>query len=180
LGYGGYCFPKDVAAFEKLANSYGYDFPLMAEVARINEEAIEAVAAKIEDAVWNLEGKRIGLLGLSFKPGTDDVRFSPALALGRLLLERGAHVVGYDPQALHSAKSELPELELANDPYTAAARADCLVIATEWAEFADLDLAELRNVMAHPVIVDGRNLLDPSVVAAAGFTYYSVGRPTVS
>ena len=114
LGYGGFCFPKDLQAFERLAARLGYDFPLLREVERINGEAVEATFDKVKDALWNLEDKRIALLGLSFKPNTDDVRFSPALALARRLLDEGAAVVGYDPRAGANAKSELPGLEVAS------------------------------------------------------------------
>jgi UDPglucose 6-dehydrogenase len=180
LGYGGYCFPKDVAALERLAARHGYDFGLLREVDRVNREAVEAVADKVEEAVWNLEDKRIALLGLAFKPGTDDVRFSPALDLARRLLSAGATVVGFDPHAASNAKEELPELELAGDPYEAAAGAHCLVLATEWEEFRRLDGAALRETMAYPVVVDARNALDPIAMVAAGFTYHPVGRPSVA
>jgi UDPglucose 6-dehydrogenase len=179
LGYGGYCFPKDVAALRRLAERLGYAFPLLGEVERLNEQAIDAAVAKIEDALWNLEGKRIAVLGLAFKPGTDDVRFSPALALVRRLKAAGCEVIGFDPHAARTAKDELPELELASSAYEAATGAHALVIATDWPEFAELDLAELRQKMAHPVVVDGRNLLDPHEMAEAGFWYHSTGRPPV-
>lgn len=177
LGYGGYCFPKDVSALERLASRLGSPFPLLREVERVNAEAMEAAAAKVEEALWNLEGKRIALLGLAFKPGTDDVRFSPALALARRLLSLDAHVVGYDPWASANALEELPGLAIANDPYEAAEGAHCLVLATEWEEFRTLDLATLRRVMSYPIVVDGRNLFDGQEMAVAGFSYYPMGRP---
>ena len=177
LGYGGYCFPKDVQAFERLAASLGYDFPLLKEIARINDEAVMAALNKVEDALWNLEGKRVALFGLAFKPGTDDVRLAPALALGRLLLDRGAEIVGYDPKAAENAARGLPGLEIGTDPYSVAAGAHCVVICTEWAELAALDIARLREVMAYPVVVDGRNVLDARALAAQGFTYIPTGRP---
>ncbi|HEU4527175.1 MAG TPA: UDP-glucose/GDP-mannose dehydrogenase family protein [Actinomycetota bacterium] len=179
LGYGGYCFPKDVMALERLSARLGYEFPLMREVARLNDEAVAAASARVEEALWNLENKRVAVLGLAFKPGTDDVRFSPALALARRLLDDGAQVVGFDPQAAASAKQELPQLQIASDLYEAATDAHCLVVATEWPEFGDLDLGRLRDLMAYPVIVDGRNALDADAAAAAGFTYYAMGRPPV-
>jgi UDPglucose 6-dehydrogenase len=179
LGYGGYCFPKDLQAFERLASRFHYDFPLLREIARINDEALEATLEKVREGVWNLEGKRVAVLGLSFKPGTDDVRFSPAVALARRLLAEGATVVGYDPQALANAKEELPELEVAGDPYEAAAGAHCLVVATDWPAFRALDLARLRAAMTYPLVVDGRNLFDPGEMRAAGFSYYPTGRPPV-
>lgn len=179
LGYGGSCFPKDVAALERLSARLGYDFPLLRDVDALNRQAIEAAAQKIEEAVWNLEGKRLALLGLSFKPGTDDVRVSPALALARRLLAAGAHVVGYDPQAGDAARTELPELEIALSPFEAAAGAHCLVVATEWEEFGRLDLGLLKEVMLYPIVVDGRNLFDPEEMRRAGFAYYPTGRPSV-
>ena len=179
LGYGGYCFPKDLAAFERLAARSGYSFPLLREVERINGEAVEATLEKIQDALWNLEGKSIGLLGLSFKPDTDDVRFSPALTLARKLVGEGADVTGYDPQASSAAKSEVPELHVCTDAYEVAAGAHCLVICTDWDEFMDLDLGRLRDVMRYPVVVDARNLFEPTAMRRLGFAYYPTGRPAV-
>jgi UDPglucose 6-dehydrogenase len=179
IGYGGYCFPKDVAALKRLSERLGYPFPLLQEVERLNDEAVEAVAAKVEEALWNLEGKRIALLGLAFKSGTDDVRFSPSLTLARRLLASGAHVVGFDPHAAGNAKDDLPELELASDAYEAATGAHAIVIATDWEEFRALDLAKLREIMTYPLVVDGRNLMDSTVMAEAGFWYYPTGRPPV-
>jgi UDPglucose 6-dehydrogenase len=179
LGYGGYCFPKDLVAFERLASRLGYDFQLLKEVERINQEAVDATADKIKEALWNLEGKRIALLGLSFKPGTDDVRFSPALALARALITDDAYVVGYDPQAGANAKAEVAQLHISPDAYEAAAGAHCVVLCTEWDEFRVLDLERLKATMAYPVLVDGRNLFDPKEMRRAGITYYSTGRPPV-
>lgn len=179
LGYGGYCFPKDLAAFEKLSQRLGYDFALLREVAKINDQAVEAVFAKIEEAMWNLEEKRIAVLGLAFKGGTDDTRLSPALRLTEMLLEHGANVVGFDPAANETAKQDVPALETASDIYGALQGAHCAVIATEWPEFSDLDLAKAHDLMEFPVIVDARNMLDPHVVSAAGFTYIPTGRPGV-
>jgi len=179
LGYGGYCFPKDVAALERLAARLGYSFNLLKEVEQLNREAVEAAVKKVEEALWNLEGKRIALLGLAFKPSTDDVRFSPALALARRLMATGASVVGYDPVASANAKDDLPEIEIAADPYEAASGAHCLILATDWEAFRHLDLVSLREVMAQPVLVDGRNLFDPVEMASAGFWYYPTGRQPV-
>lgn len=179
LGYGGSCFPKDLQAFEHLASQLHYDFPLLREIARINDETIDAALAKVRESVWNLEHKRIALLGLAFKPGTDDVRYSPPLALAARLLDGGATVVGYDPKAMANAKEECPQLLSAGDPYEAAAGAHCLVVGTEWPEFRSLDLARLRGVMAQPSVVDARNVFDPGAMRDAGFTYYPTGRPNV-
>jgi UDPglucose 6-dehydrogenase len=179
LGYGGYCFPKDIQAFERLAARVGAEFPLLREVARINDQAVESAADKVVEALWNVEGKKIALLGLSFKPGTDDVRSAPALALARLLLREGAHVVGYDPEGGANAKADLPELEVRHDIYDALSDAHCMVLCTEWDEFKSLDLEKLRSLMAYPVVVDGRNLFDPVEMKNAGFSYYPTGRPHV-
>ncbi len=179
LGYGGYCFPKDLQAFERLADRLGYDFPILREVARINQEAVDAAFHKVEEALWNLEGKRVALLGLAFKPGTDDVRFAPALALAERLLQAGAQVVGYDPQAGANAKAEVPGLEVAADPYAALDGAHGAIVCTEWDELRGLDLGRMREAMAFPIVVDGRNVFGPESMAAAGFTYLPAGRPPV-
>jgi UDPglucose 6-dehydrogenase len=180
LGYGGFCFPKDLQAFENLASAANYDFPLLREIRRINDEVIAAMVLRIRDGLWNLESKRVALLGLAFKPGTDDVRFAPALALARHLIAGGASVVGYDPAAMPNAKEELPDLELASDVHSAASGAHCLVICTEWPEFRQLDLTVLRDRMAYPLVVDGRNIFDPDTMRSLGFAYYPTGRPAVS
>jgi UDPglucose 6-dehydrogenase len=179
LGYGGYCFPKDLIAFERLASSLGYEFGLLQEVAKINEQALDAALDKIRDALWNLESKRVALLGLSFKPETDDVRFSPALSLARALSASGADVVGFDPRAGAEAAREVPELELAESVYDAATGAHCVVVCTAWEEFRGIDLEKLGEVVAFRLIVDGRNFLDPDAVVAAGFSYHPMGRPSV-
>jgi UDPglucose 6-dehydrogenase len=176
LGYGGYCLPKDIVTLERIADRLGYDFGLLREATRINDEALEAVARKVEEAVWNLEGKRMAILGLAFKAGTDDVRGAPALGLARRLIAEGAEVVAWDPMAGEAARKEVPELELASDPIEAASGAHCAVICTEWPEIRSLDLAELRAAMAYPVVVDGRNVLDAERARQAGLTYHSVGR----
>jgi UDPglucose 6-dehydrogenase len=176
LGYGGSCFPKDLQAFDRLAERLGYDFRLLREIARINDEAVEATVEKIRDAIWNLEGKRIALLGMAFKPGTDDIRFSPAVGLARRLLEEGATVVGYDPAATANVRSEVPEIEMFSDPYQAATGAHCVVFCTDWDEFRQLDLKRLKQVMTYLIVVDGRNLADPIAMKEAGFTYYPTGR----
>jgi UDPglucose 6-dehydrogenase len=179
LGYGGYCFPKDLQAFHRLAAGLGYEFRLLEEVARINDDAVEAAVRKVEDALWNLEDKRVALLGLAFKAGTNDTRFSPALALARRLIQKGAHVVGYDPH-VNDVSSEVPGLEHARDVNAAAEGAHCVVLCTDWPEFRTLDIPALQHVMTYPVFVDGRNLFDPEEMRAAGFTYYSTGRPMVT
>ena len=180
LGWGGSCFPKDLAAFRAQAARLGYRFGLLDEIVSVNDEALAAAFAKVKDAVWNLEGKRILMLGLAFKPGTDDTRHSPALKLARLLIEGGAAVVACDPQAGLAATRELPELEVADDVYAAAEGAACVVLATEWPQFAELDFVRLKGILQVPVLIDCRNLYDPEVMAAVGFTYLPTGRPPVN
>jgi UDPglucose 6-dehydrogenase len=177
LGFGGYCLPKDTHTLQRIAERAGYDFGLLREVMLVNEQAVTAVAAKVEEAVWNLEGKRIALLGLAFKAGTDDVRGAPALALARRFADEGAVVVGHDPIAAAEARAAVPELEIADDVYDAVTGAHCVVVCAEWGEYRDLDLDRLRSLVAYPIVVDGRNVLDPVRAEAAGLTYLPVGRP---
>jgi UDPglucose 6-dehydrogenase len=179
LGYGGYCFPKDLSAFGALSNRLGYEFSLLKEIARINDEAVMATFRKIEEAMWNLEEKRIAVLGLAFKPGTDDTRFSPSLVLVRSLIEAGAQVVGYDPEANSNAKLDVPDMDVAPDAFEALRGAHCVVIATDWDEFRDLDLQRMHEEMAFPIVVDARNILDGRAVSEAGFTYIPTGRPVL-
>jgi UDPglucose 6-dehydrogenase len=152
---------------------------LLDEIARINDEAIERAMSKIQGALWNLDEKRIAVLGLAFKPETDDVRFSPAIALVRRLLAEGASVVGYDPRAAANAQAEIPELEVTDDPFEALRGAHCAVLCTEWPEFEYLDLRRAKELMALPILVDGRNALDPTAAVSAGFTYIPTGRAAV-
>jgi UDPglucose 6-dehydrogenase len=176
MGYGGFCLPKDIVTLERVADRLGYDFGLLREAARVNEEALTAVTRKVEEAVWILEGKTVTLLGLAFKAGTDDVRASPAMALAESLRQEGAHVRGCDPMAAPEASALAPWLEVFADPYDAVEGAHCAVICTEEAGFRELDLFRLRATMAQPAIVDGRNLLAADQVSDAGFQYFSVGR----
>ena len=176
MGFGGYCLPKDIATLERVSERLGYGFGILREAIRVNEESLAAILRKVEEAVWNLEGKRVALLGLAFKPGTDDVRDAPALALAAALAEEGATVVGYDPMAGQAASAVQPAIAPAADPYAAADGAHCVVICTEWPELLDLDLERLGAAMAQRAIVDGRNVLDPDAASAAGFHYLSVGR----
>ena len=177
LGFGGYCLPKDTQTLERIAERAGYDFGLLRAVMLVNEDAVAAVAAKVEEAVWNLEGKRIALLGLAFKSGTDDVRSSPALILARRFADEGAVVIGHDPMAAAEARAAIPELEVADDPYEALTGAHCVVICTEWPEYRELDLDRVCELAAYPIVVDGRNVLDPDRAEIAGLTYLPVGRP---
>ena len=176
MGFGGYCLPKDIVTLEKVSERLGYDFGILREAVRVNDETLASTLRKVEEAVWNLEGKTVALFGLAFKPGTDDVRAAPALALAVVLRAEGARVTGYDPMAGDTAASADPDLTMLADPYAAAEGAHCVVLCTEWPEFRDLDLTRLGSTMAQRAIVDGRNLLDADAVVAAGFHYLSVGR----
>ena len=178
IGYGGSCFPKDLLAFRAVAKEGGYDFRLLEEVIRINEEQRRRFLKKVRSVLWTLRGKRLGVLGLAFKGGTDDIRESPALLLVEELLREGCRICAYDPAAMERAKEVLPEgIEFAADPYQAAQGTDAVLILTEWEEFSVLDLDRLRSVVRYPIVLDGRNLYAPSVMTAHGFSYYSVGRP---
>jgi UDPglucose 6-dehydrogenase len=179
-GYGGSCFPKDVAAFAHRSRELGVDFGILNEVAKINHEARRAVVDKVRDALWHLDGKRIGMLGLSFKPNTDDLREAPAIDVARDLLADGARVVAYDPVAGEAAARQVPGLELADKAVGVADGAHAVVLMTEWAEFGELDPADLHDRMAYPILVDARNAVDADAFVAAGFTVAGVGRPVRS
>jgi len=181
IGYGGSCFPKDLMAFRAVARECGYEFRLLDEVIRINEDQRHRFLRKIHNALWTLRGKRLGVLGLAFKGGTDDIRESPAILLVQTLLQEGCKIAAYDPAAHARAREVLnSSIEYASDAYEAAREADALLILTEWDEFASLDLDRLHQQLKYPIIIDGRNLYDPEAMAAHGFTYYSVGRPAVT
>jgi UDPglucose 6-dehydrogenase len=181
IGYGGSCFPKDLMAFRAVARECGYDFRLLDEVIRINEEQRQRFIRKVRSALWTLRGKRLGVLGLAFKGGTDDIRESPAILLVQALLQEGCQVCAYDPAAHERAKEILKSgVQFADSAYEAARDADALLILTEWEEFSALDLPRLHSELKYPIVIDGRNLYHPDVMAANGFTYYSVGRASVS
>ena len=181
IGYGGSCFPKDLMAFRAVARECGYEFRLLDEVMRINEDQRQRFLRKIHNALWTLRGKRLAVLGLAFKGGTDDIRESPAILLVQTLLQEGCKIAAYDPAAQERAREVLnSSIEYASDAYEAASGADALLILTEWDEFASLDLDRLHQQLKYPIVIDGRNLYDPEAMAARGFTYYSVGRPAVT
>ena len=180
IGYGGSCFPKDVAAFRSVAEQMGVDFSLLTEVEKINSHQKKRFLNKVRSALWTLRGKRIGVLGLAFKGETDDIRESPAIQLVEMLLAEGCSITAFDPAAMKRTQDVLrPGLNLryANDAYAAAQDADALVILTDWTEFAKLDLDRLNKLLRYPIVVDGRNLYDPLTMTEHGFTYLSVGRP---
>jgi UDPglucose 6-dehydrogenase len=180
IGYGGSCFPKDVAAFRYVAEQLGIDFNLLREVETINEEQKKRFFQKVRSALWTFRGKRLGVLGLSFKGGTDDIRESPALDIVEQLVKEGAIVTAFDPAATDRAKEVIPpssQVRYVDDAYKAAEDADALLILTDWQEFAELDLDRLHYTLRYPIIIDGRNLYDPATMVERGFTYMSVGRP---
>lgn len=174
IGYGGSCFPKDLKAFVNIAEKHGVDFSLLREAERINEARVEMVLQKLRKALWNLKGKRIGLLGLAFKPGTDDIRSAPALVIAKRLLADGATVVGTDPHATRVAE-EVPGLSIVKDAYEVARGAEALILCTEWPQFRELDWAKIKTRMMHPFILDGRNALDCESLRASGFEVVGIG-----
>jgi UDPglucose 6-dehydrogenase len=177
VGYGGSCFPKDVSALKQLAGNTGYHFQLLNAVIEVNELQKRRVIAKLEKHLGSLVGKRIALLGLAFKPDTDDMREATSLVLSARLQGEGAVVTAYDPVAEKSAAGLLPSVELANSAAEALDGADAAVLVTEWNEFAELDWPALSESMARPLVVDGRNFLDAGALRDAGFTYEGIGRP---
>lgn len=180
IGYGGSCFPKDVRAFSKIAESVGYNFDLLHAVEQINERQQLCFLKKLRTALWTLKGKQIGVLGLAFKGGTDDIRESPALSIIRSLLAEGCNIAAYDPAAMPKAQVVLPaagNLTYVANELEAARDAHALLVLTEWPQFALLNLELARQVMRYPVVIDGRNLFSLKKMADAGFHYYSMGRP---
>ena len=180
IGFGGFCFPKDLQAFIRIAEKSGCDFSLLKEVERINQQRVHEFVEKLRKELWVLRGKKIAVWGLAFKPNTDDVRFAPSIALVKSLVDEGADVRAYDPEAMEKAKSELPHITYCSDPYQAAEGADAIVIVTEWDEFDRVDWNRLRSAVERPLVVDGRNMLDATELTRQGFHYLSVGRPPVT
>lgn len=176
IGYGGFCFPKDLAAFIAISRELGYDFALLKEVQRINEEMKQRFVRKIKSLLWNLRDKNIGVLGLAFKPNTDDMRFAPSIDIIGQLVADGARVRAYDPQAMSKARQLIKGIEFCERAEDVADGADLLAILTEWPEFLELDLAAIRRRMRVPIICDGRNIFERRTVEALGFTYVGVGR----
>jgi UDPglucose 6-dehydrogenase len=177
IGYGGSCFPKDVSALKQLAGNSGYHFQLLNAVIEVNELQKRRVIAKLEKHLGSLADKRIALLGLAFKPDTDDMREASSLVLSARLQGEGATVVAYDPVAEEGASAMLPDVEMAASAEAALEGADAVVLVTEWSEFSELDWASLRDSMSSPVLIDGRNYLDGDALRAAGFVYDGIGRP---
>jgi UDPglucose 6-dehydrogenase len=176
LGYGGSCFPKDVKALAYMAAEKGRHPQLLNAVMEINNDRRPMLVNRLKNMVGDLRGKTIGLLGLSFKPNTDDMRDAPAIDIAQSLLALGANVRAYDPVAMEVALPLLPEVKMAGDPYSMADGCDALLVITEWNEFKQLDLERVRDCMRKPVILDGRNIYDPDAMKALGFTYHGIGR----
>jgi UDPglucose 6-dehydrogenase len=177
IGFGGFCLPKDVQAFIRLAERAGVDFSMLKEAERVNKRRIDTFLERVHSALWIVKGKKIGVLGLAFKANTDDIRFSPAIeVIGRLVSE-GASLSASDPQAVERTRSLFPDVAYAADPYETAKGAEALLILTEWPEYRALDWKRIRGLMMRPLVLDGRNLLDPAKMSELGFEYYSFGRP---
>lgn len=176
-GYGGSCFPKDVKALANMALTHGMHPQLLNAVMEINDFQRKQIAMKVREQLGNsLEGKTIGILGLAFKPNTDDIRDAPALTVARTLINQGATVVAYDPVAMENVAEEMPAIDLVQDPYEVAKDADALIVLTEWNEFKNLDMQRIKDSMVNPVMIDGRNLYKPANMKDVGFEYRGVGR----
>ena len=175
-GYGGFCFPKDVMAFIHIAGELGYDFHLLKSVDKVNKEQKRHVFDIIKNQLGTLKGKNLGVLGIAFKPNTDDIRFSPSVEIIEMLKKAGAKITAFDPEAMGNAKKSLKGVKLCKDKYSVCKDADALVILTEWEEFRTIDLYKVKKLLKAPVIIDARNLFDPTKMKQLGFTYRSIGR----
>lgn len=176
IGFGGSCFPKDLSAFIHIAQKYGYDFRLLKEVLNINKEQKKLIATKVKEALWILKDKKIGIWGLAFKPNTDDMRQAPSIDIIEMLQNDGAIIKAFDPQAMGKAKYVLKNVTFCKDPYEVAEGSDCVVVITEWNEFKEIDLVKVKEKMANPIIIDGRNIYDPDKMKKLGFMYHGIGR----
>jgi UDPglucose 6-dehydrogenase len=176
LGYGGSCFPKDVKALAYMAADKGRHPQLLRAVMEINDDRRPMVVSRLTELLGDVRDKTIGLLGLSFKPNTDDLRDAPSINIAETLLDLGAHVRAYDPVAMNAAGALLPEVEMQTDPYTMAKDCDALAVVTEWNEFKNLDLIRIHDLLRQPIIVDGRNIYDPEEMGCLGFHYRGFGR----
>ncbi|MFA5101475.1 MAG: UDP-glucose/GDP-mannose dehydrogenase family protein, partial [Candidatus Omnitrophota bacterium] len=178
LGYGGFCFPKDVEAFAYISKKLGYDFELLRQVALINQDQRKYFVEKIKEHLWIVKDKLISVLGLSFKPDTDDMRFAPSIDIVNLLIKDGAQVCLYDPEAQDAARSifKTGKVKFAKNPYEAVTKSDCACVLTEWDEFKSLDFKKVKSLMRYPLIADGRNMFDKAALTAQGFKYIGMGR----
>jgi len=176
IGFGGFCFPKDLEAFLWISEKLGYQFDLLKNVREINEEQKHFFIKKIEDALWVIKGKTIGILGLAFKPNTDDMRFAPSIDIIKALQNDGAKIKAFDPKATEKAKEVLKNVVYCKNPYEVAKDADCLAILTEWDEVKNIDLKKIKKLLKHPIIIDGRNIFNQKEIEKLGFVYKSIGR----
>jgi len=176
IGFGGFCFPKDLQAFIRIAEKSGCDFSLLKEAEKINLLRIELFVRKIRNELWVVRGKKIAVWGLAFKPNTDDVRFAPAIELMKALLQEGAIISAYDPQAMQKAREIVPNVNYCVDPYEAAENAEAILIVTEWDEFRTIEWRRLLSLVEQPLVLDGRNMFSPEEVTSHGFRYVSIGR----
>ncbi|MCK4252203.1 UDP-glucose/GDP-mannose dehydrogenase family protein [candidate division WOR-3 bacterium] len=176
VGFGGFCFPKDIKAFVSIAAKLGYDFRFLKEVDNINHEQMLRTVKKLEGMLWNLREKKIGILGLAFKPNTDDMRFAPSITIIKELQKHGATVKAYDPVAMDRAKEIMPDIEYCTDAYKVAENVDAIILVTEWKEFKNLDFKKLKELMRQPVFLDGRNVYDSDKIKELGFIYAGIGR----
>jgi UDPglucose 6-dehydrogenase len=179
LGFGGFCFPKDLQAFVHLASTVGVDFDILKAAERVNKQRVQRFVAKVHKALWVLKGKRVAVLGLAFKANTDDVRYSPALEVVQVMLNEGADVHASDPVAIARAQSVLPEVTYHADPYEALRGAEAALVCTEWDAYRNLDWERAGSLMARRLVIDGRNLYSPERMRDLGFEYFSFGRESV-
>jgi len=176
IGYGGFCFPKDLDAFIHISDKLGYEFGILEAVRKVNEGQKQVLLKKIEKELWIIKDKTIGVLGLAFKPNTDDMRFAPSVDIINSLTSSGARIKAYDPEAMEKAKAVLKGVDFCKDPYEAAKDSDVLLILTEWQEFKDMNLPRVKKLLKNSLIIDGRNIFDPAKMRKLGFKYISIGR----
>jgi len=177
LGWGGSCFPKDVQALAYMAKERSLETPILDSAMRVNYDRRKSAVKRTEELLGgSLKGKTVGLLGLAFKPNTDDMRDAPSIDIARELIEGGAKVRGYDPVAMEVARPLLPAVEFCDNPYDMAAGCDALIVVTEWNEFKQLNLEKVKSLLKSPIIFDGRNIYDPKLMKEMGFEYRSIGR----
>jgi len=176
IGYGGSCFPKDVSAFIKIAESNGYNFEMLKATQKINQEQRFNILKKLEEALWTFRNKNVGVWGLSFKPDTDDLRNAPAIDIIQGLIDGGSIVKAYDPVAMENMKNIFPDITYCKNPYEVARNSDAIIVVTEWGVFKKIDLKKVKRLMKTSIIIDGRNVFDPALMSKLGFTYQCVGR----
>ncbi len=179
-GYGGSCFPKDLDAFITISEKIGYDFELLKAVKQVNYQQKNLILKKLKDNLWIIKGKTIAVLGLSFKPDTDDIRSAPSIDIIKDLETQGAKIKIYDPQAMQKAKQVLNKVKFCKDSYSTCEGSDCLLILTEWDEFKGLDFLKIKKLLKRPLVIDGRNIYGLEAMKKTGLTYISVGRKNVS